>query len=121
MTEREKLIEVMLPFTAWCPEDERSDCGRDFGRGRMLCTCRDDIRKSLTALESAGYDVVPREPTREMLKAAYVLQDDTALHNYGGSPTADDYWQTMLAASPIRAHAPAATGDHAERDRAPSP
>ena len=52
------------------------------------------------ALEIAKGDkvLVPREPTEDMYKAAHILQDDCAIKNYGGSPTPEDYWNTMIKA-----------------------
>jgi hypothetical protein len=60
---------------------------------------RKDATAALAALEAAGLAVVPVEPTEAMYRAAYKVQDDCAIHNYGGSPTADDYWTAMIAAA----------------------
>jgi hypothetical protein len=37
------------------------------------------------------YKMVPVEPTEEMIRAADALQDYSAIHNYGGSPSGPDY------------------------------
>lgn len=55
----------------------------------------------------SGWKLVPEEPTEEMYRAVYKVQDDCAIHNYGASPTFDDYWSAALSASPA---APTAGG-----------
>jgi 1,6-anhydro-N-acetylmuramate kinase len=57
-------------------------------------------RAALAAINARGDRVVPAEPTREMLVETAELENSTAIHNYGGTPTADDYWSVMLSASP---------------------
>lgn len=52
-------------------------------------------RAALTALEEAGYAVVPREPTEAMVKAAWGQTE------YFGQER--EIWATMLAASPLGA------------------
>lgn len=51
----------------------------------------------LSALSAAGYAVVPKEPTWEMLEAA----ESAYFSGYTGTPTAmpEDVWRAMLAAS----------------------
>src|SRR5690606_40261613 len=58
--------------------------------------------------EQSGWKLVPEEPTEEMYRAVYKVQDDCAIHNYGASPTFDDYWSAALSASPTP---PTAGGD----------
>lgn len=50
-----------------------------------------------------GWKLVPVEPTEAMYRAVYKEQDDSAIHNYGASPTFDDYWAVALEAAPLPA------------------
>ena len=47
-----------------------------------------------------GWKLVPIEPTDEMLKSAYELQNECAIFNYGGSPTFEQYYSVMIKAAP---------------------
>lgn len=49
----------------------------------------------------AGWKLVPIEPTDEMWKAADKQSEFCAIHNYGASPSAEDYWHAMLDAAPL--------------------
>ena len=46
-----------------------------------------------------GYALVPIEPTPEMFRAASATEQDCAIHNYGGTPEAEEYWSVMLSAA----------------------
>lgn len=47
-----------------------------------------------------GWSIVPDEPTKEMRKAASDLETKSAVENYGGSPSAEEYWHAMISAAP---------------------
>lgn len=87
-------------------------------------TTRDELREKVARaifeeLDVLGISVTPEEETRlgkaalavvraelaepseAMLRAGYHEQDQCAIHNYGGSPTVEDVWAVMLAASPL--------------------
>ncbi|OYR25757.1 hypothetical protein [Brucella pseudogrignonensis] len=42
-----------------------------------------------------------QEPTEGMLKEAHKAENESAVHNYGSLPSATDYWDFMLNASPL--------------------
>ena len=52
------------------------------------------------ALVPEGWAVVPVEPTPEMMRAADVARDKSAINNYGGEPSAEGYWMFWVAPSP---------------------
>ena len=85
----------------------------DAKRIRQLVQTAEDYRKALAWQEWAAardegraeglggeWVMVPREPTREMLKAAGDYADECARQNYGGAPDAEGVWDAMLAAAP---------------------
>lgn len=47
-----------------------------------------------------GWSIVPDEPTKEMRKAASDLETKSAAENYGGAPSAEEYWHAMISAAP---------------------
>lgn len=58
---------------------------------------RESARAAVSALEKAGYAIVPREPTEAMLKAGR----DVAPHWHDDPMTPPiEYWQAMIAAAP---------------------
>lgn len=63
----------------------------------LLSAARDEGRA-----EGLGGEwvMVPREPTREMLKAAGDYADECARENYGGAPDAEGVWDAMITAAP---------------------
>ena len=63
----------------------------------LLSAARDEGRA-----EGLGGEwvMVPREPTREMLKAAGDYADECARLNYGGAPDAEGVWDAMITAAP---------------------
>ena len=67
---------------------------------------RDIARAALSAIEAAGYRVVPVEPTEEMVKAFETPQVEFPLGNgqtlkvHGMTHYADNVWRLMLAAAP---------------------
>lgn len=64
---------------------------------KLLSAARDEGRA-----EGLGGEwvMVPREPTREMLKAAGDYADECARLNYGGAPDAEGVWDAMITAAP---------------------
>lgn len=104
MTDREKIIEVMAE-NLW-----QADAIRATGRARRepwndLCTTAQakwhySADKALTALEAAGYVVVPREPTEEMRAKGGIIifAGDHDLDDFGAGAAADTY-RTMIAAA----------------------
>lgn len=66
------------------------------------------------------WKLVPVEPTEAMWKAADKQSEFCAIHNYGASPSAEDYWHAMLDAAPTLENGPAgladATNDPADPD-----
>ena len=74
------------------------------------CETMAEFHASAIALLSAARDegraeglggewvMVPREPTREMLKAAGDYADECARLNYGGAPDAEGTWSAMIDA-----------------------
>lgn len=57
-----------------------------------------DVRSIYLTNARAAIEAM-REPTEFMYRAAYKEQDDSAIHNYGASPTFDDYWSTAIDAA----------------------
>lgn len=51
-----------------------------------------------------GFVLVPVEPTREMLMAAYEVENRSAVENYGSPPLVDDVYAAMIAAAPPVVH-----------------
>jgi len=62
-------------------------------------TAYDRATKYLATLDAAGLAVVPKEPTMAMLRAAAVVHDHSAVHNYGQPPNDEVLWDAMLAAA----------------------
>lgn len=60
--------------------------------GSMDVMCDEILAIILSALQ---------EPTEAMLKEAHKAEDESAVHNYGSLPSATDYWDFMLNASPL--------------------
>lgn len=71
--------------------------------GDALLTSRERAaRAALTAIEAAGYVIVPREPTREMLDAAYkatALTGDFPRGALSARNKMRSRWAAMLAAA----------------------
>lgn len=64
------------------------------GRERNLCLA------SAKAAVSTIYAAL-LEPTEAMLKEAHEAENESSVHNYGSLPSATDYWDFMLNASPL--------------------
>jgi hypothetical protein len=103
MNEMDELIEDMT-LDIWRCGFIGSDADADRMWGCMndddRNVYRDYARAALAAIHARGDRVVPGVATREMLVETAELENSTAIHNYGGTPTADDYWSVMLSASP---------------------
>lgn len=63
-----------------------------FSKWMSFDIAKELARAALTAIEAAGYVVVPREPTEAMLNAGYATND------YHEAPP-EKMWQAMIAAA----------------------
>jgi hypothetical protein len=83
---------------------------RGYNKGRADAEREAAASEALDAVEAMftqphplavdGWKLVPIEPTREMLVAVSALDERCAIDNYGGTPTAEAIYDTMLAAAP---------------------
>lgn len=85
----DKLIEAVAR-SLW---GAQKDCPKEhFDHLTVPTYLREEAAAALAAIEAAGYAVVPKEPTREMLSALYDIGSYDIL--------ASDAYAAMLAAAP---------------------
>lgn len=95
----DKLIEAMARAIAGAPfqitDTEWEQVRADESEYLMRIT---EAKMALAAAASAGYRLVPREPTDAMVDAVLELESDANMR--GETAAFPDIWNTMLAAAP---------------------
>ncbi len=85
MTDREKIVEIMAIAIAWFfDENDTPD---------------DAAKAALKALEEAGYVIVPKEPTDEMVSAGQKPNRTIHDHSYLTAHSVETRYKAMIQAA----------------------